>query len=94
MATDYTADPFEEWSQPEQDLWLGMIESSGHSELQDDDTLQWLYDVAFNTDRGDIPGDHRAGMMEAMYEYIQDVYGFDFHEHFDWEAWREAYGSD
>lgn len=90
----FEADPFEEWSAPEQELWLDMVDKSGHSELMQDDALLAFYDIAFNTPKGDIAGDERAAIMDALYDYIEETYGFDFNEHFDWEAWREAYGND
>lgn len=94
MATGYDSEPFEEWSRLEQDLWSGMVEASGHSELWQDDTLMYYYDVAFNADKGDIEPEHRGAYMRALFDYVQEEYGFDMEVIYDWEAWREMYGGD
>ncbi len=90
----FEPEPFDNWSDAEQEQWLDMVESSGHSELNDDAALMAFYDIAFNTPRGEMSGDDRAAVMEGLFDYIRDVYDFDFSDHFDWEAWREMYGTD
>jgi len=40
----------------------------------------------------DVDPQYRQDAREFVIEYLDEVYGIDFDEAFDWDAWREAYG--
>lgn len=91
MATSFTPEPFEDWGASQQDLWSNFVDESGHAELWQDDTVMAFYDVAFNSEKGEIAGDERAAIMAALIDYIDETYDINFYDVFDWEAWREIY---
>lgn len=79
------------WSQSEYD----MFESAALGDAYDDRLLQTLYHEAFfNFDNSGVPFGNTT-IMEAFREelraYVEREYGIDWDEHFDWDAWREAY---
>lgn len=39
----------------------------------------------------DMAGDTRADMYENFVTYMEDMYGVEWEEIFDWDDWREAY---
>ena len=82
------SDPFdfipENWSDVERQLW------EPFGDAVDDSMAQTPFNEGyFNPD---LTTDERVAIREALDDYLQDVYGYDFSEIFDWEAWREAYG--
>jgi len=79
--------PDNSWSETEIRLFADMAHDT---DALQDRMLQSLFDTAY-FDPG-VSHDVREGARESLNEYILDVYGFDFDEWFDWDAWREAYG--
>lgn len=81
---------YNDWTDSQQERWDALNEHVDR-ELLDDWQAQAMYDVAFNTPQGEIPGDVRWNAIEELHLYLMDEYGYDFYEDFDWAAWREEY---
>jgi hypothetical protein len=81
---------YDDWTDSQQERW-DTLNNSIDQNLQDDWVVQAMYDVAFNTPRGEIDGDLRWNSIEQLHEYLLDEYGYDFYADFDWAAWREEY---
>lgn len=76
------------WSETEEHLFSEMAETNSGLLDADPDFLQ-----AFDTgwfDREASPED-RADARDFVIEWMDEVYGLDFDEVFDWAAWREDY---
>lgn len=58
------------------------------SQMADDEWLQFLYGEVF---WGDYAGDERQLIYANLVSYVEDEYGYEWEDIFDWEAWREAY---
>lgn len=87
------SDPFaflpQEWSERESEIWNS---SFGEYDALYDPVAQALYNEGyFNFD---IDSDQRAAIRDALDEYMSQEYGIDFDDVFDWDAWRDAYGSE
>lgn len=87
-----SSQPFDNWSDPAQDIWLDMVDNAGSYELLADDDLMAFWDIAFNTEKGEISREERWDLMQSIRTYVNDEYGFDFFEVIDWQEWREMYG--
>lgn len=63
---------------------------AGHDPRMYSDTfVQNLYDAALF--RHDVSTSDRADILNALRDYMEDEYGVDFDDVFDWEGFREAY---
>jgi hypothetical protein len=84
-------DPFSSLRATESSIWDTMASNADYA-FFDDTTAKALYHEAFFA-----PGDWDPSQLQAIREdlrdYLMNEYGFDFDAEFDWEAWREAYGS-
>ena len=83
---------WEGWSEEESELFQDAINIIGGDlgeQIQNDDWVGFLYHEAMWD--FDIPADYRQGAYDAFVEYMDDVYGVDWDEVYDWEAYREAY---
>lgn len=89
---EYFPDPFEGWTRAEQQRWIDMVQSSGRPDMMNDAALRDFYDIAFNTPKGQMAGDDRAAIMDALRDYMQRTYGISFDRVFDWASWRAALG--
>lgn len=76
-----------DWSESEFDLFERMAHDT---DALEDSMLQSMFDLAYYDD--DVDHDIRANAREWISDYVEDVYGFDFDEYFDWDAWREEHG--
>jgi hypothetical protein len=86
--TSMWGSPPSDWSRFEHELWE---RTAGGLGIEQDRYAQALYAEGwFNWDIS--PAD-RAGIREGMYQYMQDTYSVNFDDVFDWQAWRDAYGS-
>lgn len=76
------------WSESEKGMWTDAFDPIG---AFDDRTAQALFNEGyFNSDRS---ATDRGAIREALDDYMMDNYGIDFGQIFDWEAWRDAYGT-
>lgn len=57
--------------------------------LSSDPVVEALFFHGYMDMEIDTP--ERNAAREALYEYLNDEYGVDFDEVFDWEEWREQY---
>lgn len=76
----------------EHELWesaLSELPDSVASEIRDDPFAEAFYHEAMWN--FDLPGDTRAEFYENFTNYMEDYYGVEWEEIFDWEDWREAY---
>lgn len=92
MASDWDFGFYEQWDESHQRLYDGMADSMGAPEIYNDPVLQGYVEVLFGDDP--VRGDDRDSIQDALEAYMLDVYGYDFDDVWDWEAWREAYGAD
>lgn len=85
---DWLDDQFDDWG----DRYVEIYEDMAHgTDALNDPMLQALYDAAFVDI--EFHGADLTAVREALYDYVQSEYGYAFEDYFDWEAWREAYGS-
>jgi hypothetical protein len=85
-------DIWEGWSEDEANLFADAIGNMGDeigAQVAQDEWANFLYHEAMWD--FDIPADYRAGAYDAFVEYMQDTYGVEWDEVYDWEAYREAY---
>lgn len=76
-----------DWGQGERDLYFDAFDPVG---AYQDTVAQALFNEGyFNRD---LDSSDRIAIREALDDYMWQEYGVDFHEIFDWEAWRDAYG--
>lgn len=77
-----------DWSDRSADMWYDTFsESTG---IFYDWTAQALYhDAYFNFD---LTTDQIRGIRDNLHDYMQQVYGVDFLQTFDWQRYREDYG--
>lgn len=77
----------EGWGETEERLFEEMAHDTG---ALYDPYLQAAFDVAYYDDTVD----HfiRVETREWIHDYIEETYGFDFDDYFDWQAWREEHG--
>lgn len=69
-------------------MWSDAFEPVG---AFDDRVAQALFNEGyFNFD---ITTSERSAIRDALHDYMIDTYDVDFDEIFDWQAWREAYGT-
>lgn len=76
-----------DWSDRQERLFEEM--AHGTDVLQDE-MLQQVFHVAYYD--FDVDHDTRVAAREWVIEYVEQVYGFEFDEFFDWDVWREMYG--
>ena len=82
------SDPFDflpnDWSDFEKRLWDDFPD-----DVVDDRIAQAMYnDAYFNHD---LTSDDRMAIRSAFSDYLDQEYGIDFDQIFDWDAWRDAY---
>lgn len=58
-------------------------------ELRADDMVMNFVGVMFDDN---LSPDFRHSTYDALHDYVQDEYGWDFDDLFDWDAYREWYG--
>jgi hypothetical protein len=63
-----------------------------NDELFNDQWVRTLYDISL-FDFGNVTKEDRALAINALRDYMEQEYGMDFDDVFDWEAYREAYDS-
>lgn len=87
------SDPFDflpgSWSPTESEIWQS---SFGEGDAFYDPVAQELYNQGFFN--FDISSDDRMAIRGALEDYLHDEYGVSFDDVFDWDAWRDAYGSE
>lgn len=94
MATDFFASDYSQWTARQQNIFDSMADNVGSDIIYEDQILQAYVDVLFNGPVQELPrGDEREDIMNALISYVHDSYGYDFVEVWDWQAWREAYGT-
>lgn len=57
----------------------------------DDDFAKMLFDIGFV--HPDEAPDVNAAARDMFFEWMDQEYGIDFEASFDWDTWRELYGS-
>lgn len=87
LADDWVADNLD-WSPRQEHLFEEMAHET---DVLNDEMLQQVFDVGwFNQG---VSHDERMAAREWVESYVRDVYDFDFDQYFDWDTWREMYGS-
>lgn len=88
----------DEWLNPQYTDWSTDYRSvyedlaSGTTALNDR-IAQELFDAGFvSMDYAD--SGLLNGIRESLSSYLMSEYGIDFDDVFDWDAWREAYGTE
>lgn len=81
--------PFDDLSGAEDALWLDAF--AANADVFYDPTAQALFHEAY-FNPGGWESDQLAAIRDNLHDYLQEEYGIDFDEVFDWDAWREAYG--
>lgn len=76
------------WSSIEERLFEDI--GSRNANIFDDDLLQAAFDIGWFD--MNVSSDYREAAREFVYEWLDQEYGIDFDDVFDWDAWREAYG--
>lgn len=80
------------WENIEHDLWeraLNEMDADTASRVNADPFAESFYmEAMWNFD---LAGDTRAEMYENFVAYMEDYYGVEWEEVFDWDDWREAY---
>lgn len=89
MANEWRGPP--EWTRKQIERWNDINQSSNNPELAADSFVQIMYDIAFNTPRGEITGDLRASTIDSLSEYLKNQYNINLAMVFDWASWREEY---
>jgi len=56
-----------------------------------DDFAKMLFDIGFV--HGDESPDVVSAARDMLNEWLDEEYGIDFDQEFDWETWRELYGT-
>lgn len=84
---------WEGWSPEETALFNDALESIHNGPLAEqiasDDWVGFLYHEAMWD--FEIPADYRQGAYDAFVDYMEENYGIEWDEIYDWEAYREAY---
>lgn len=75
------------WSELEEQLWHDIIDA--RPMISGDEKAEMLFHAGYFSD-GLTPGEYDA-VKDALSEYLQEEYGFEWDDYFDWEAWREWY---
>lgn len=57
--------------------------------IHEDEWVGFLYHEAMWD--FDLPGDMRGTAYEAFVQYMEDYFGVEWEDVYDWEAYREAY---
>lgn len=83
----------DEWTVQEEMTWNRTLDKIGDYDVADrianDTNLQdWYHHIMWDPN---IPGDQRMDYFEALQTYVEDTYGIDFSDVFDWDDWREWY---
>ena len=80
------------WTKSQVKRWNAINKAAAQNvPLLNDPWIETLYDLAFNTPRGQISGDLRAAAIEYFEQYMMDTYGIRLRDVFDWRTWREEY---
>jgi len=78
-----------DWSNIEFQLFNDAV---GHSpDIFEDQWIQTLYDAALFDH--DVSSSDRAAILNSLRDRLEEDYGIDFDDVFDWEGYREAYDS-
>lgn len=77
------------WSETEAKLYDDFVEADDR--IGNDAFLQGLFDAALFEGIHGGGGPEHDFLMDSLREYLEDTYGIDFDDIFDWEAWREWY---
>lgn len=77
------------WSHSEENLYADLAGS--HGGMLDDSFAQTLFDLGYFAP--DLSYDERIIAQDYLNEWLENEYGLDFEESFDWEAYREAYAA-
>ena len=84
---------WDNWSEDETRLFadaLGNLDNDNLAErVAGDEWVGFLYHEAMWD--FEISGDYRQGAYDAFIDYMESVYGIEWDEIYDWEAYREAY---
>lgn len=83
-------EPWDNWPVEEYSLYSEVEESLGRAS-EDDPHLAFLYHEALFD--FDISPEFRSEVYGALVEYVDQEYGLDFDEIFDWDSYREYYDS-
>jgi len=78
-------DYFSEFNLTEQYLWDSTV-----GEIRDPTAEALFHEAYFVKDSEYNPSELRA-IREALQDYLEDNYGIDFNDQFDWETWRASY---
>lgn len=90
----YGFNPPESWSEGETNLWTGALSEIGGREAEtiaDDTFATFLYHEAFFDT--DLNGEYRQSAYEAFIGYMEETYGVEWEDVFDWDAFREEYNA-
>jgi hypothetical protein len=82
------------WDGIEHELWeraLSEMDADVASRISADPFAESFYMEAMWD--WNLAGDVRAEMYENFTGYMEDYYGIEWEEYFDWDDWREAYDS-
>jgi len=75
------------WSNAEERLFEDVAINDS---LLNDDIFQQAFDVGWFSP--DVDDAYRAAAREYVEDWLEQEYGVQFDEVFDWDAWREQYG--
>jgi hypothetical protein len=80
-----------DWGRNEVALWRDatLHYQAGSEDIAHDETAQALYDAALYT--FSETHEDRAAILANLRQYIEEEYGIDWDDIFDWEGYREAY---
>lgn len=87
--------PPPEWSPSQVTRWNDMrshVSTKFTRRLERDPWVQILYNLAFNTPRGEITGDVRASTINFFEAYMRKNYKVELRDIFNWASWRDEYG--
>lgn len=80
------------WDDLEHELWERALEEmpEGVAERVAADPFaeSFYHEAMWNFD---LAGDTRADMYENFIQYMEDYFGIEWEDYFDWDDWREAY---
>lgn len=78
------------WSAEEADIYREMIDD--YPDLLDDPVIETLVHAAYFDMESGFSARELDSIREELSTYLEDNFGLDWDDIFDWEAYREWYG--
>lgn len=75
------------WSHRQESLFEDIAVNDA---LYDDPLFKQAFDIGYFNQ--DVDKDYRAAARDFVETWLEEEYGVEFDEVFDWDAWRENYG--